>query len=82
MFRIRELSSVFDKLSNETRFTGLSFEKELRLAAAHEGHALRTFTQPSGIFSDVHAAGENDWELPFVPAGTNLLRHISFSIRR
>ena len=44
--------SLFDTLSNETRFTGLSFEK----AAAHPSHVC----EPSGIFSDVHAAGEND----------------------
>ena len=55
--------SVFDKLSNESRFTGLSFERGCGsrqrtngTPAAHPSHVC----EPSGIFSDVHAAGEND----------------------
>jgi len=51
---------IFDKLSNETRFTALSFER-----AAARGIARRArpshVCEPSGIFSDVHAAGENDF---------------------
>ena len=55
--------SLFDTLSNETRFTGLSFEwgsgslqRTKGTPAACPSHVC----EPSGIFSDVHAAGEND----------------------
>ena len=49
--------SIFDKLSNETHFVGLSFEE-----AAARRSALayaRTFASRKNFFSDVHAAGEN-----------------------
>ena len=52
----------FDKLSNETHFVGLSFEKaaarpqRTRCApAAHNSHVC----EPKCIFSDAHVAGEN-----------------------
>ena len=65
--------SIFDKLSNETRFTGLSFEKgcnSLQRRRARPSHVC----EPSGIFSDVHAAGENDFTTFFAPAGANSAR--------
>ena len=52
--------SVFDKLSNETRFTGLSFEKAAARCSARRARPSHV-CEPSGIFSDVHAAGENDF---------------------
>ena len=51
--------SLFDTLSNETRFTGLSFEKAAARGSARRAHPSHV-CEPSGIFSDVHAAGEND----------------------
>ena len=64
MFRIRELVKkvFFDKLSNETRFTGLSFEKAAARCSARRARPSHV-CEPSGIFSDVHAAGENDSHL-------------------
>ena len=50
---------IFDKLSNETRFTGLSFERAAARCSARRAHPSHV-CEPSGIFSDVHAAGEND----------------------
>jgi hypothetical protein len=54
--------SLFDTLSNETRFTGLSFEKAAARGSARRARLRRPshVCEPSGIFSDVHAAGEND----------------------
>ena len=51
--------SLFDTLSNETRFTGLSFEKAAARCSARRARPSHV-CEPSGIFSDVHAAGEND----------------------
>ena len=50
---------IFAKLSNETRFTGLSFERAAARCSARRAHPSHV-CEPSGIFSDVHAAGEND----------------------
>ena len=52
--------NIFDTLSNETRFTGLSFERAAARGSARRAHPSHV-CEPSGIFSDVHAAGENDF---------------------
>ena len=53
--------SLFDTLSNETRFTGLSFERGCGSRQRTKGAARPLHVcEPSGILSDVHAAGEND----------------------
>ena len=55
---------IFDKLSNETRFTGLSFEwgsGSLQRTKGTPQACPSHVCEPSGIFSDVHAAGENDF---------------------
>ena len=64
-------------VSTENHFAGFSVEK-LRLAAAHAPCAH--VCEPSGIFSAVHAAGENDRNF-FAPAGANSARLLERSSR-
>ncbi|MFR3447695.1 MAG: hypothetical protein ACLTUE_07730, partial [Oscillospiraceae bacterium] len=63
---------IFDKLSNETRFTGLSFERAAARGSARRAHSSHV-CEPSGIFFDVHAAGENDFHF-FALASANSAR--------
>ena len=60
MLRGFELVKKVFLTSSQTRPTALGSRlKRLRLAAAH---ALRAHVcEPRSIFSDVHAAGENEW---------------------
>ena len=55
----RELveKNIFDKLSNETHFVGLSFEKAAARRSALA--ALARLRAERSIFADVHAAGKN-----------------------
>ena len=63
--------SIFDKLSNETHFVGLSFEK-----AAARRSALayaRTFASRD-VFSPTHMSPEKMINTLFAPAGANSAR--------
>ncbi len=51
--------SIFDKLSNETHFVGLSFEKAAARRSAPVAHNSHV-CEPRCIFSDAHVIGEND----------------------
>ena len=73
LIRLAELvkKSIFDKLSNETHFVGLSFEK-----AAARRSALayaRTFASRK-VFSPTHMSPEKMIKTLFAPAGANSAR--------
>ena len=73
LIRLAELvkKSIFDKLSNETHFVGLSFEK-----AAARRSALayaRTFASRE-VFSPTHMSPEKMIKTLFAPAGANSAR--------
>ena len=66
---------LFETLSNETRFAGLSFEQVRTLLRAEILRTAQNFhtCRLSGIFADVHAAVKNDLNL-FCTCGCKTLR--------
>ena len=74
MFRIRELVKKVFLTSSQTRPVSLGSRlKRLRLAAAHEGHALRTFASRA-VFSPTYTPPEKMIATFFAPAGANSAR--------
>ena len=74
MFRIRELVKKGFLPSSQTRPVSLGSRlKGLRLAAAHEGHALRTFASRA-VFSPTYTPPEKMISIFFAPAGANSAR--------
>ena len=76
--------SVFDKLSNETRFTGLSFEKAAARGSARRARlrrTLRTFASRA-VFSPTYTPPEKMISIFFAPAGANSARLFRQSERR
>ena len=61
----------FDKLSNETHFVGLSFEKAAARRSAHV--YARTFASRK-VFSPTHMSPEKINKTLFAPAGANSAR--------
>ena len=74
MFRIRELVKKVFLTSSQTRPVSLGSRlKGLRLAASHEGHALRTFASRA-VFSPTYTPPEKMIPIFFALAGANSAR--------
>ena len=68
--------SIFDKLSNETHFVGLSFEKAAARRSAlavRQRRTTRTFASRK-VFSPTHMSPEKMINTLFAPAGANSAR--------
>ena len=68
--------SIFDKLSNETRFTGLSFERAAARGSARRARLRRTFRTfaSRAVFSPTYTPPEKMISIFFAPAGANSAR--------